>query len=508
MEACCRRWIGCLVARQGREEAREFVAAAATAYEELGARIDAVSTAAFGRADVALLAGDDAGRVPRSGTGTTRSATSARSATVRRSRRCSPAPCTPAVTPRRRTSSPARWRRPCPSMTSGRKRSTVSPEHDSSSMPARPARRSASRGTRSRSSNRPTCSICGRRPARARHRAPLRGPRRRGTRALRRASSSTRRRGTSSPLNAPAHSSSSRLRSRTPIRAAMAASTGLLGSGGTSVAGGESSGERATACAPPSRGDRIDRRAVEDQLVLGRIELAEDLASACRPRGRGRVPVELSRSRPPARARGRPRVGTEAVEEEASPPSSASPARPGRRRDRRRDSPRRRRPGACASNPSSRARAPPRARARRTRRDGRRRRRRRACPRASAQGSPRPSLRRSSAAGTPARYSDVSERAFRFSDSSQVAATGSVTTCGTSSASSISSRASAVSWSPSWIPVPTTTTSEPRVIRWGRNRGWLPPAERIHYSTCFRPPSASTAALRSSSSHCRASSHP
>ena len=61
MEACCRRWIGCLVARQGRfAEARELVAAAAAAYEELGARLDAVSTAAFGRADVELLAGDAA----------------------------------------------------------------------------------------------------------------------------------------------------------------------------------------------------------------------------------------------------------------------------------------------------------------------------------------------------------------------------------------------------------------------------------------------------------------
>ena len=58
---CCRRWIGCLVARQGRfAEARELVAAAAAAYEELGARLDAVCTAAFGRADVELLAGDDA----------------------------------------------------------------------------------------------------------------------------------------------------------------------------------------------------------------------------------------------------------------------------------------------------------------------------------------------------------------------------------------------------------------------------------------------------------------
>ena len=34
--------------------------AAAAAYEELGARLDAVSTAAFARADVELLAGDDA----------------------------------------------------------------------------------------------------------------------------------------------------------------------------------------------------------------------------------------------------------------------------------------------------------------------------------------------------------------------------------------------------------------------------------------------------------------
>jgi class 3 adenylate cyclase/tetratricopeptide (TPR) repeat protein len=59
MEACCRRWIGCLVARQGRfEEARELVAAATEAYEELGVRLEAVSTAAFARADVELLAGD------------------------------------------------------------------------------------------------------------------------------------------------------------------------------------------------------------------------------------------------------------------------------------------------------------------------------------------------------------------------------------------------------------------------------------------------------------------
>ena len=59
LEACCRRWIGCLVAREGRfDEARELVTAATTAYEELGSRLDAVLTAAFGRADVELLAGD------------------------------------------------------------------------------------------------------------------------------------------------------------------------------------------------------------------------------------------------------------------------------------------------------------------------------------------------------------------------------------------------------------------------------------------------------------------
>jgi tetratricopeptide (TPR) repeat protein len=61
LEACCRRWIGCLVARQGRfEEARELVGAAVVAYEELGARLDAVATAAFSRADIELLAGDHA----------------------------------------------------------------------------------------------------------------------------------------------------------------------------------------------------------------------------------------------------------------------------------------------------------------------------------------------------------------------------------------------------------------------------------------------------------------
>ena len=61
LEACCRRWIGCLVAREGRfDEARELVDAAVVAYEELGARLDAVSTAAFSRADIELLAGNPA----------------------------------------------------------------------------------------------------------------------------------------------------------------------------------------------------------------------------------------------------------------------------------------------------------------------------------------------------------------------------------------------------------------------------------------------------------------
>ena len=59
LEACCRRWIGCLVARHGRfDEARELVAAAAKAYEELGARLDAAATSAFGLAEVEWLAGD------------------------------------------------------------------------------------------------------------------------------------------------------------------------------------------------------------------------------------------------------------------------------------------------------------------------------------------------------------------------------------------------------------------------------------------------------------------
>ena len=59
LEACCSRWIGSLVARHGRfDEARALVARATTAYEELGARLDAAATAAFGYADVEWLAGD------------------------------------------------------------------------------------------------------------------------------------------------------------------------------------------------------------------------------------------------------------------------------------------------------------------------------------------------------------------------------------------------------------------------------------------------------------------
>ena len=70
LEACCRRWIGCLVARHGRfEEARELVAAAVSAYDELGARLDAAATSAFGHAEVEWLAGDlvAAERVLRNG---------------------------------------------------------------------------------------------------------------------------------------------------------------------------------------------------------------------------------------------------------------------------------------------------------------------------------------------------------------------------------------------------------------------------------------------------------
>lgn len=57
--ASCRRWIGSLVARQGRfDEARRLVDEAAATYEELGARLDAASALAFGHADIEALAGD------------------------------------------------------------------------------------------------------------------------------------------------------------------------------------------------------------------------------------------------------------------------------------------------------------------------------------------------------------------------------------------------------------------------------------------------------------------
>ena len=57
--ASCRRWIGSLIARQGRfDEARLLVDEAAATYEELGARLEAASAAAFGHADIEGLAGD------------------------------------------------------------------------------------------------------------------------------------------------------------------------------------------------------------------------------------------------------------------------------------------------------------------------------------------------------------------------------------------------------------------------------------------------------------------
>jgi class 3 adenylate cyclase/tetratricopeptide (TPR) repeat protein len=57
--ASCRRWIGSLIARQGRfDEARHLVDEAAATYEELGARLDATAASAFGHADIEALAGD------------------------------------------------------------------------------------------------------------------------------------------------------------------------------------------------------------------------------------------------------------------------------------------------------------------------------------------------------------------------------------------------------------------------------------------------------------------
>jgi tetratricopeptide (TPR) repeat protein len=59
--AGCRRWLGSLVARQGRfEDARELVAEAVAAYEELGTSLNATAAYAFGYADVEWLAGDPA----------------------------------------------------------------------------------------------------------------------------------------------------------------------------------------------------------------------------------------------------------------------------------------------------------------------------------------------------------------------------------------------------------------------------------------------------------------
>ena len=132
-----------------------------TAYEELGARLDAVSTTTFGRADVELLAGDEAAAEAALRDGYEALGNLGEIGNRLRSRRCSPARCTRAVTPRRRTSSPARSRRPRPSRTSGRRRSTGSPAHGSS--PSRRVRRGGARraAMRSRSWSPPTCSICG-----------------------------------------------------------------------------------------------------------------------------------------------------------------------------------------------------------------------------------------------------------------------------------------------------------------------------------------------------------
>ncbi|MBA2462344.1 MAG: AAA family ATPase [Actinobacteria bacterium] len=59
VEASCRRWLGSLVARQGRfDEGRRLVDEAAAGYEELGARLNAAAAAAFGHADIESLAGD------------------------------------------------------------------------------------------------------------------------------------------------------------------------------------------------------------------------------------------------------------------------------------------------------------------------------------------------------------------------------------------------------------------------------------------------------------------
>ncbi|MCP9485552.1 MAG: AAA family ATPase [Gaiellaceae bacterium MAG52_C11] len=57
--ASCQRWLGALVARQGKlDEARGLVDEAALGYEELGTRLNAAATLAFGHADIESLAGD------------------------------------------------------------------------------------------------------------------------------------------------------------------------------------------------------------------------------------------------------------------------------------------------------------------------------------------------------------------------------------------------------------------------------------------------------------------
>ena len=59
VDASCRRWLGSLVARQGRyAEARAFIDEAVATYRELGADLNAAASAAFGHSDVSLLAGD------------------------------------------------------------------------------------------------------------------------------------------------------------------------------------------------------------------------------------------------------------------------------------------------------------------------------------------------------------------------------------------------------------------------------------------------------------------
>jgi len=59
IQATARRWLGSLVAREGRfAEGRSLLAQAVSAYEELGMRLNAVGVGAFGYGDVAFLAGE------------------------------------------------------------------------------------------------------------------------------------------------------------------------------------------------------------------------------------------------------------------------------------------------------------------------------------------------------------------------------------------------------------------------------------------------------------------